>query len=338
MLWSSLVGALALVAPTNALIRFGCSQLVVDRLDPLVQPGVEPSAHLHQIVGGNTFNVTMDPNNDIASMATCTTCQFSEDFSNYWTAVLFFKHKNGTYKRVPQIGNLGFDNANGGMTIYYMQDALYNMNQSSKVTAFKKGFRMIVGNPTITTKEDARKFRQITYTCLQDMATRGPETMEFPTSYCPAGILANVRFPTCWDGKNLDSPNHASHMAYPISGTFESGGPCPDSHPVRVPQLFYETNWDTREFKDLWPADGTSPLTWSQNGMGTDREGYGSHADYVFGWKGDALQRAMDSNCYVNCTTLKTQTMEEQNKCSLANVVKEPIDGWLPQLPGNPTG
>ena len=41
-----------LVMLTSALIRFPCSQLVVERLDPLVEPGVKPGAHLHQIVGG----------------------------------------------------------------------------------------------------------------------------------------------------------------------------------------------------------------------------------------------------------------------------------------------
>jgi hypothetical protein len=34
------------------MMRFSCSQLVIDRLDPLVNPGSIPSAHLHQIVGG----------------------------------------------------------------------------------------------------------------------------------------------------------------------------------------------------------------------------------------------------------------------------------------------
>jgi hypothetical protein len=43
---------LGLITLTNALIRFPCSQLVVERLDPLVEPGVKPGAHLHQIVGG----------------------------------------------------------------------------------------------------------------------------------------------------------------------------------------------------------------------------------------------------------------------------------------------
>jgi hypothetical protein len=40
-------------------IRFGCSQLVVERIDPLVNPGVNPSPHTHQIVGGNSFNVSV---------------------------------------------------------------------------------------------------------------------------------------------------------------------------------------------------------------------------------------------------------------------------------------
>lgn len=46
------LAALALAAPASALIRFSCSQLVVDRIDPLVNPGIAPSPHLHQIIGG----------------------------------------------------------------------------------------------------------------------------------------------------------------------------------------------------------------------------------------------------------------------------------------------
>jgi hypothetical protein len=42
----------ALLAPANALLRFPCAQLVIDRLDPLVTPGEAPSPHLHQILGG----------------------------------------------------------------------------------------------------------------------------------------------------------------------------------------------------------------------------------------------------------------------------------------------
>jgi hypothetical protein len=64
-------------------LRFGCSQLTIERLDPLVEPGKFPTSHMHQIIGGNAFNVSM-PVTDIASLATCTTCGPSEDRSNYW--------------------------------------------------------------------------------------------------------------------------------------------------------------------------------------------------------------------------------------------------------------
>ena len=62
--------------------------------------------------------------------------------SNYWTAVLYFRARNGTFRRVPQKGNVNFEQSNGGMTIYYIPTV---SNGKGTVTAFKKGFRMIVG-------------------------------------------------------------------------------------------------------------------------------------------------------------------------------------------------
>ncbi|KAF2841751.1 hypothetical protein M501DRAFT_928665 [Patellaria atrata CBS 101060] len=333
MKWNTLT-SLALFAPSHvvALLRFPCGQLMVDRVDPLVNPGMAPSPHLHQIVGGNAFNVTMDPSKDMPGESTCTTCQFSEDFSNYWTAVLYFKARNGTYKRVPQKQNVGFEGVNGGMTVYYMQDGLYNFQQTSKVTAFKPGFRMYIGDVNARTREEAERFRQLTYTCLENMNTRDPQTLDFPNKPCPAGIMTALRFPTCWDGKNLDSPDHMEHMAYPEFGTFETGGPCPASHPVRMGQLFYEVIWDTSKFNNKadWPADGSQPFVWSFG----DGTGYANHGDYVFGWQGDALQRALDSPCYQNCPTLKSQNNAAMNACKKPGFVKEDIDGWVSILPG----
>lgn len=72
------------------------------------------------------------------------------------------------------------------------------------------------------------------------------------------------------------------------------------------------------------------------NVLTLDRTGFGSHGDYMFGWKDDSLQRAMDSPCYVNCPTLKTQSVSEMNKCSVPNTVDEDFDGckwsrWTPK-------
>ncbi|KAF2729404.1 hypothetical protein EJ04DRAFT_589073 [Polyplosphaeria fusca] len=327
------VAALGLVTGCDALLRFGCARLTVQRLDPLVNPGQIPSSHLHQIIGGNSFNASMDAKtHDLAAMSTCTSCQFSEDFSNYWTAVLFFKAKNGTYKRVPQRSQSDISTTQGGMMVYYMTDALFDTAQKSTVTAFKPGFRMLVGNVGYSTRNEARNFRQLTYICMQNDGTREPETVNFPTKACPYGIMANHRFPTCWDGKNLDSPNHQDHVAYPESGTFESGGPCPSTHPVRIPQILLETVWDTRAFNNKadWPTDGSQPFVWSSG----DPTGYSSHADYLFGWKDNSLQKAMDGHTYVSAPMLKTQSIAQQNKCTVPDMVKEDIDSWLPTLPG----
>lgn len=111
---------LALAGPASAqeLMRFGCSQLTIDRIDPLVNPGSLPSAHMHQIAGGNSFNASMDPGaHDPPTLSTCTSCTYSEDFSNYWTANVYFKARNGTFKRVPQVKNLGLG-TQGGLTVY----------------------------------------------------------------------------------------------------------------------------------------------------------------------------------------------------------------------------
>ncbi|KAH8726047.1 hypothetical protein GQ44DRAFT_749190 [Phaeosphaeriaceae sp. PMI808] len=316
--------ALTLFVPVSALLRFPCAQLVIDRLDPLFTPGQAPPPHLHQILGGNSFNITMAPEKDMPKESTCTSCQFSEDFSNYWTAVLYFKARNGTYKRVPQIPNSGFSGVNGGMTVYYMQDGLYNFQQKSKVQAFQPGFRMFVGDVNPRTKAEAERFRQLTFTCLQNINTRDPQTLDFPTTPCPAGTMTAIRFPTCWVGKNLDSPDHMQHMSYPEFGSFESGGPCPASHPVRMGQLFYEVIWDTSKFNNKadWPEDGSQPT------------GYANHGDYLFGWQGDALQRALDSPRYQNCPTLKSQNAAAMNKCTVPRVVDEDIDAWVKELPG----
>jgi hypothetical protein len=61
------------------------------------------------------------------------------------------------------------------------------------------------------------------------------------------------------------------------------------------------------------------------------RTGYGQHGDYVFGWKGDALQKAMDANCGGRyggyCPVLTNQTWEVANACTQRQKVLENIDG-----------
>lgn len=77
----------------------------------------------------------------------------------------------------------------------------------------------------------------------------------------------------------------------------------------------------------MWPTDGSQPFLLS-NG---DTRGFTTHADYVFGWKDDSLQRAMDSPCMFNAcengNPLQSQGVQQMNACNVPDQVNENIDG-----------
>jgi hypothetical protein len=132
---------------------------------------------------------------------------------------------------------------------------------------------MLVGSPT--TRDAADVPRQVCHRCMgKDIDPANPfgarpcegnDTAGLPPTPCPDGIRSTITFPTCWDNKTLDSPDHKSHIVYPQNGTFETEGDCPATHPVRTPQVMYEVMWNTQEFNDpdLWPEDGSQPFVYS---------------------------------------------------------------------------
>jgi hypothetical protein len=104
------------------------------------------------------------------------------------------------------------------------------------------------------------------------------------------------------------------------SDGFTNAPACPSTHPVRVPQVTFETVWDTTKFNSMWTS-GPNPYVWSFEGS----NGRGTHADYMFGWKSDSLEKAMEkSECfYDGCGSIKKQAMSEANKCSVKDQIGE---------------
>ena len=161
-----------------------------------------------------------------------------------------------------------------------------------------------------------------------------PQTPGFANTRCPDGLRAQVFFPSCWDGVNLDSPDHKSHMAYPDG---IDNGQCPLTHPVHLVSIFYEVYFNVAPFNALFDG-GRFVLA---NG---DSTGYGLHGDFMNGWDHDVLSRAVatcnaDSGVIEDCPVFQNENRfnadADMNACSAT----DPIPGdvtrtTVPFLPG----
>ncbi len=134
---------------------------------------------------------------------------------------------------------------------------------------------MLAGDPSKRTYDDDFASAAVSYRCLDYNGPPIEETHAFPNRNCPNGLRAQIFFPSCWDGENLDSADHRSHMAYP-TGPAHDNGRCPESHPVHLISIFYETIFQTNLFESEWYGD-SQPFVWA-NG---DPTGYSFHGDFV---------------------------------------------------------
>ena len=181
---------------------------------------------------------------------------------------------------------------NGNVLVYYKNGAI----DGKLIKAPPKGLRMIAGDMT---KKDNSYYSYAGFTChpgANSKRSTWPRSQEIPTgANCQAGddLMFSVFFPQCWDGKNLDSPNHKDHMAYAQNlWPVKSGYACPATHPIAIPEITVNvhhtilphdnlTKW--RLSSDNYPSNGKNA-------------GYSAHSDYVEGWDRPILEDII-KNC-----------------------------------------
>ncbi|PSN59421.1 WSC-domain-containing protein, partial [Corynespora cassiicola Philippines] len=195
---------------------------------------------------------------------------------------------------------------------------------------FPEGFRMLAGDPAKRSFTGGLDAKAINFNCL---GANKPETNDIPNYNCPGGLRAQVFFPSCWNGKDLDSEDHRSHMSYPAGNEFNTGS-CPPEFPVHFISIFFEVLYDTNKYVDEWEGD-QHPFVFA-NG---DPTGYGFHGDFINGWDVDVLQEAVDtctddSGQVEKCGAVTQFTAAECNACKLPATVNEKVDGHLEKLPG----
>ncbi|KAL1413684.1 hypothetical protein Q8F55_001463 [Vanrija albida] len=288
MLAATLASLVALLAvPANAFFILSHPVLETTRLDSIVSPG-QIGGHVHSIVGGSAFNRTQTYESMIASK--CTTAAVTIDKSNYWTPQLYYYDPS--------------DQSYTGIPVAFVNTYYLNRPGPGETTvqAPPKGLRILQGDPFRRTF-NASSFddQSVSFVCLDYSGQHRndpdwDQRNDFFTHGCPDGLRAQINFPNCWDGVNLDSPDHRSHMAWPTGGV-NGGGTCPPSHPVHLVQVFYEFVYNTGQF----PFNAAGTPTWVfSNG---DTTGYGMHGDFIAGWDEpngvNVLQQAIDG-CNAN--------------------------------------
>ena len=228
--------------------------------DPIVFPGQAGMAHLHDFTGGKTT----DAFSTFASLqAGGTTCAMSGDKSAYWVPALY---EDGV-RILPQ--------APSGNSVFYYRRI--GAPTGTVVQPFPPGLRIIIGNArAMSPQENPGLGSTIVFNC--GPGEQGTPPLPAPPTECASGIMVmSITFPNCWDGVNLDSADHRSHMSYPV------GSSCPASHPVNLPRL-------ESFFRYIV---GTGPI-----GTITLDSGpyYTAHQDFFNAWDPATLQ-ALLTNC-----------------------------------------
>jgi hypothetical protein len=157
--------------------------------------------------------------------------------------------------------------------VYYRRATL------AQVTPFAPGLRVIAGSATATEPQG----RRITWwSCGAEGGVEPQATVPTCPDAAQRALRLHVRFPSCWDGRRLDSVDHQRHMAYAARGT------CPATHPVAVPAITLIYTYPTAGGADVALASGGQ---------------YSAHADFFNAWQQDELERLVDAclNALVHC-------------------------------------
>jgi hypothetical protein len=190
----------------------------------ITSPGVSNGAHhTHDYVG----NLSTDGNSTNDSLAAAgTTCR-SGDLSTYFWPVVRDIRQAGDDAGAPgggADGNMGTILTPAQVSIQFLGNA------QAKVVAMPRFLRIVTGDAKAVTNGPNDPLARAHWTCS------GTRDKASGTQYpiCPRGQLVQRvnDFPGCWNGTDLDSANHRTHVAFADPAT----GACPAGFQA-IPQL-----------------------------------------------------------------------------------------------------
>jgi hypothetical protein len=218
----------------------GAGQVAYD--DPIVYPGQPGKAHLHQFYG----NLAAGANSTYTSLRTTgnSTCgdpsnPAAVNRSGYWMPAMLDGAGNVVkpeyvaiyYKRLPASDP---------------RCTRSNPGAEGDCVGIPTGLRFITGYNMATGTQDAHPFfycQNSDNGTIKAVSSTLHDNISQVIADCPVGarLTLNISAPDCWDGKNLDTADHRSHVAFGSyvwdAAKAQSYYRCDDAHPYVMPQL-----------------------------------------------------------------------------------------------------
>jgi hypothetical protein len=225
--------------------------------DPIVFPGLTGRSHDHTFSG----NTAISPSSTAQELVEQpTNCKNSGDTASYWMPTLL---------------------VDGEPLMPYQVRAYYRAGtrDTASLHTIPFGLKIVAGDAMATSPQKASIAG---FQCRVEGKGATVTKQSLPPDCGPTALLeASVIFPNCWDGENLDSADHRSHMSYAKDLV------CDAAHPVQLPQLTLAARF-TKGLTSgtITLASMNSPLT--------------LHADFLNAWKPASLAVLMQHCIYAH--------------------------------------
>jgi hypothetical protein len=211
----------------------------------VTQPGVVGGAHhVHDYVG-NVSTTAVSTNASLAAAAT--TCTDGDRSTYYWPVLL----------ASAQLLDAASDAKHGTAATMLSPASVqveFRGNAFSNVVSMPRFLRLMTGDPQAAT--DGGRNVRASLGC-----TGFPQRSGSAYPLCPSGssLTRTFDFPSCWDGRDTDAPDHRSQLIFPAAN-----GVCPtDTFPV--PQLRVTVAYDVPPgvpfAVDSFPEQHNAPST-----------------------------------------------------------------------------
>ncbi len=250
--------------------RIVCDYSHMNFDDPMVNPGKPGASHLHTFFGNKGTNAYSTATS-LATIGKSTCHGGTANRSAYWVPTLLDAQGQPV---VPAIA-----------IIYYKTG--YTDIPPSSIQAMPAGLRMIAGDKNSSSAQEHAH-----WDCPDNVIFTGHPSSIPAASACGGvgkHIQMTVVFPQCWDGKNLDSADHKSHMAYPTRDK-NNKLVCPPSHPRAIPEISFNIRYKI-------PSTGTTGWRLASDMYSTTKPGgFSGHGDWFDGWN-PAIRDMWIKNC-----------------------------------------